>query len=80
MHILIEKPDTLEYLSSNGQWTKDPVGGKCFPSTRMAVRAAKQEAIGRFSVVWHIPATNQFVNLAHGRGTGAPEGEILVQD
>jgi len=77
MYILIEKPETLEYLSTNGRWTKDPIGGKCFPSTRMAVRAAKQEAIDRFSVVRYIPNTNQFVNLAHGRGTGAPE--VLAQ-
>jgi len=73
MHILIEKTETHEYLRSTGEWTKNPLDGKFFPSTRMAVRAAKQEAIGRFNIVWHIPGTNQFVNLDHGRGTGEPE-------
>jgi hypothetical protein len=78
MHILIEKPETLEYLKPTGGWTKNPLDGKYFPSTRLAVRAAKQEAIGRFTIVWYIPKTNQFVNLNHGRGTGAPEETVLA--
>ena len=78
MHILIENPDTFEYLMPTGQWTKNPLSGKYFPSTRMAFRAAKQEAIGRFNIVCHIPPTNQFVNLDHGRGTGVPEAVVPV--
>ena len=78
MQILIENPTTLEYLMSTGEWTKNPLGGKSFPSTRLAFRAAKQEAIGRFNIVCHIPATRQFVNLDHGRGTGATEAEVSV--
>ncbi len=61
-----------------GLWTKNPLGGKCFPSTRMAFRAAKQEPVGRFNIVCHIPTTNQFVNLDHGRGIGAPESAVPV--
>jgi hypothetical protein len=76
MHILIENPETLEYLKITGQWTKDPIGGKYFPTTRAAVRAARQEAIGRFNVVCHIPTTNQFVNLDHGRGAGTPDPAV----
>jgi hypothetical protein len=78
MQILIENADSLEFLMPTGEWTRNPVGGKSFPTTRMAVRAAKQEAIGRFNVVCHIPTTNQFVNLDHGRGTGAPEEAVPV--
>lgn len=78
MHILIENSDTFEYLISTGQWTKDPLGGKYFTTTRIAVRAAKQEAIGRFNIVWHIPRTNQFVNLDHGHGTGMAESAVAV--
>lgn len=78
MHILIEKPDTLEYLTSSGQWTKNPLDGKYFPTTRVAVRAARQEAIGRFNIVCYIPTNNQFVNLDHGRGIGMPEDAASV--
>jgi hypothetical protein len=70
MNILIENSDTLEYLMPTGQWTKNPLVGKSFPTTRTALRMAKQEAIGRFNIVCHIPSSNQFVNLDHGRGTG----------
>jgi hypothetical protein len=70
MNILIENSETLEYLTSGGQWTKDPLVGKNFPGTRTAFRAAKLEAIGRFTIVCYIPATKQFVNLDHGRGAG----------
>jgi hypothetical protein len=75
MNILIENSETLEYLMDAGQWTKNPLAGKSFPATRMAFRAAKLEAIGRFNIVCHIPQTNQLVNLDHGRGTG-----LLVAD
>jgi hypothetical protein len=72
LNILIENNDTLEYLTPAGQWTKNPLNGKCYPATRIAFRAAKQEAIGKFNIVCHIPKTNQFINLDHGRGTGSP--------
>jgi hypothetical protein len=70
MNILIENNDTLEYLTPTGQWTKNPLNGKTYPATRIAFRAAKQEAIGKFNIVCHIPGTNQFINLDHGRGAG----------
>jgi hypothetical protein len=75
MNILIENNDTLEYLNNAGQWTKNPREGKSFPATRMAFRAAKLEAIGRFNIVCHIPQTDQFINLDHGRGAGQPVGD-----
>lgn len=69
MDILIENNETLEYLTPEGSWTKNPANGKRFVASRAAFRVAKQEDIKRFNIVGHIPATNQFVNLDHGRGT-----------
>jgi hypothetical protein len=73
LNILIENNDTLEYLTTAGQWTKNPLNGKSYPATRIAFRAAKQEAIGKFNIVSYIRETNQFINLDHGRGAGSPE-------
>jgi hypothetical protein len=73
LNILIENSDTLEYLTSVGQWSKNPLKGKSYPATSAAFRAAKQEAIGKFNIVCHIPGTNQFINLDHGRGAGSPD-------
>jgi hypothetical protein len=71
MNILIENNDTLEYLAAAGGWTKNPLNGKAFKDARIAFRAAKLEAIGKFNIVSHIPQTNQFINLDHGRGVAA---------
>ena len=73
MNILIENFDTLEYLTEVGQWSKNPLDGRCFPATAAAFQFARREAIGKFTIVCHIPATNQFINLDHGRGRGMPE-------
>lgn len=70
MNILIENEETLEFLAATGGWTKNPLDGKQFTGTRLAYRAAKQEAIGKFNIVSYIPGTSQLVNLDHGRGTG----------
>ena len=72
MNILIENSETVEYLNNTGQWTKNPLEGRHFPATETAFQAAKREAIGRFNIVCHIPMTNQFINLNHGRGQGLP--------
>jgi len=91
MHILIENNDTHEFLTTLGKWTKNPLQAKPFPATAVAFRAARQEQIGKFNIVFHIAQTNQFVNLNHGRGAGAPDivvieapdapvpGDILMQ-
>lgn len=70
MRILIENEETLEYLTDENNWSKNPLKGKQFRTSQLAFRTAKLEAIGRFNIVSHIPGTNQFVNLDHGRGTG----------
>lgn len=74
MNILIENHETFEYLTQAGQWTKNPLAGRRFTATVIAFRAAKLEAIGKFNIVCHIPETNQFINLDHGRGKGLPVG------
>jgi hypothetical protein len=73
MKILIENQDTSEFLTATATWTKNPLEGKVFAGTAIALRSAKQEAIGKFNVVGHISETHQFINLTHGRGTGAGE-------
>ena len=73
MNILIENCDTFEYLTEAGEWTKNPRDGRRFPATKAAVQAAKREAIAKFNIVCHIPQTNQFINMDHGRGKGLPE-------
>jgi hypothetical protein len=71
MSILIENDTTLEYLSSAGKWTANPKAAKRFRVKNEAFEVAKQEAVGKFTIVLHIPETNQFVNLDHGKGKGA---------
>ena len=74
MNILIENADSLEYLTETGQWTKNPGDGRRFPASMVAYQFAKREAVGKFNIVGHISATDQFINLDHGRGKGlAPE-------
>lgn len=68
MNILIEDAETLEYLTSNGQWTKNASEGKCFSLTTTAFEVAKQELIRKFNIVCYIAQTKQFINLDHGRG------------
>jgi hypothetical protein len=80
MTILIENHDTLEYLTLAGGWSKNPLEGRHFPGSRLAFRAAKQEAIGKFNIVGHIPTTHQFINLNHGRGTGGMGGVVEAED
>jgi hypothetical protein len=76
VNILIENSETLTYLTLTGDWTKKPGDGKCFPTAGAALRAAKLEAIGKFNIVWHVPASGQFYNLDHGRGKGLPEAAV----
>ena len=71
MNILIEDAESLEYLGSNGQWTKNVAEGKSFRATDAALQVAKKEPIGRFNIVSYISQTGQFINLDHGRGKGA---------
>jgi hypothetical protein len=77
MNILIENSDTNEYLTNAGLWNKNPQTGKVFGTARLAVRAAKQEPVCKFTIVLHIPTTNQFVNLDHGRGRTTSPTEIV---
>lgn len=73
MHILIENEETLEYLTKENNWSKNPLNGKPYVSGELAFRAARQEVIGKFNIVCYIPETNQFINLKHGRGARKSE-------
>lgn len=79
MHILIENDETLEYLTNENNWSKNPLKGKRFLSSQLAFRAAKLETIGKFNIVCHILQTNQFINLNHGRGTRKSE-EVMKNE
>ena len=70
MNIIIEDAETLEYLASNGRWTKVAADGKTFGTTDLAFQTAKKEPIAKFNIVSYISQTGQFVNLNHGRGKG----------
>ena len=73
MKILIENPESLEFFSAEGQWSKKVSDGHRFTTTAHAFRAAKQESVGKFNIVGYFPDTRQFINLDHGRGKGAGE-------
>lgn len=68
MNILIENAETLEYLTTGGQWTKNVAEGKAFAAKAAAFDVARQELIRKFNIVCYIPQTKQFLNLDHGRG------------
>ena len=70
MNILIEDAETLEYLATNGRWTKKPDEGVKFPATQAAFAAAKREPIRKFNIVRYFSGTKQFVNMDHGTGKG----------
>lgn len=77
MNILIENTDTLEYLTTAGDWSKNPSEARKFLNMTSAYTTAKNEPIGRFNIVRHFKDTNQFVNLNHGRGKGAVSATVL---
>ena len=79
MNILIEDADTLQYLTSNSQWTKNASEGKDFGATEAAFQVAKKEPIGRFNIVFYIPQTRQFINMDHGRGKGLAEASPVLE-
>lgn len=73
MNILIEDAETQKFLLGEGRWTQNVAEGRRYPRTALAFQAAKQEAVGKFNIIGHIPSTGQMVNLNHGRGKGGPE-------
>lgn len=73
MNILIEKDESLEYLTDSNQWSKNAAEGKDFGETKAAFAVAKKEPIGKFNIVAYIRETKQFINMDHGRGRGVPE-------
>jgi len=70
MNTLIEDAMKLEYLTSNGQWTKNAAAGMNFGETVTALAFAEQQPIDEFNIVGFFPTNKQFINLLHGRGKG----------
>jgi hypothetical protein len=80
MNILIENAESLEYLTGNGEWTKNVAKGKNFEATGVAFKTAKQEPVGKFNIVAYIAESKQFINLDHGRGKGGAEtGDVTAE-
>jgi hypothetical protein len=73
MNILIEDAESLQYLTANGQWTKNVAEGRNFGATDVAFDTAKKEPVGKFNIVCYISQSKQFINLNHGRGKGPIE-------
>jgi hypothetical protein len=73
MNILIEDADSLKFFLGEGRWTKNAVEGKRYAGTALALKAAKQEPVGKFNIVGYIGENKQFINLDHGRGKGPAE-------
>ncbi len=72
MNILIENAESLEYLTNNGEWTKNADEGRDFGATQAAFEAATREPIGKFNIVCYILQKPQFIiiNMDHGKGMG----------
>ena len=72
MKILIENAESLEYLASNGRWTKHAGEGRDFGSTQAAFEAATSEPIGKFNIICYIPQKPKFIifTMDHGKGSG----------
>lgn len=73
MNILIENAESLEYLTEDGQWTKNAAEGKRFAATGTAFQTAKKEPVGKFNIVCYIAQSKQLINLNHGKGKGADQ-------
>jgi hypothetical protein len=73
MNIIIEDAESQKFFKGEGLWTENIAEGKRFAGTILALKAAKQEPVGKFNIVGYIGETKQFINLDHGRGRGAAE-------
>jgi hypothetical protein len=73
MNILIEDADSQKFFSGEGLWSKNVTEGKKFAGTALAVKAAKQEPVGKFNIIGYVAETRQLINLDSGRGKGAVE-------
>jgi hypothetical protein len=74
VNILVENAVTLEFLTSDGSWTKKLSQGAIFATARGAHAAAKREPIGKFNIVGQFGESEQLFNLDYGSGKGASSG------
>jgi len=76
LNILIENAVTLEFLTTDGSWSKKLSHGASFATTRAAKTAAKIEPIGKFNIVGQFGESDQLFNLDYGSGKGASSGPL----
>ena len=70
MNIIIEDTDSSNFLTSDGNWSKNMADGKVFSGTKTAYETAKSQPIGKFSISGYIAENNQIINLRSGHGKG----------
>ena len=68
MTILVENADTLEYLTTDGRWTKKMDQAATYRSSTLAKASANSAAIGRFNIIGANQKSSQIVNLDEGCG------------
>jgi hypothetical protein len=67
--IIIEDAETLEFLTSEGRWTKDLARAAAFPNSAAAKTRGSAIPIGRFNVVGSFARWPQLTNLDEGCGS-----------
>ena len=71
MRIIIENAATLEFLTTEGRWTKDAGRAAQFANSGAAMVRGATLPIGVFNVVGSFKGWPQLTNLDEGRGIGA---------
>jgi hypothetical protein len=69
MRILIENAETLQYLTADGAWTKEPNAAATYRTSTVAKEHGKTAPIGRFNVIGAFKNSPQITNLDDGCGT-----------
>jgi hypothetical protein len=67
--IIIENAETLEFLTSDGRWSKDVTRAAAFPNSNAAKARGVTFPIGRFNVVGAFATSPQLTNLDEGFGS-----------
>lgn len=73
MRIIIEDAATLEFLTPEGQWTKDVKQAEGFRNADDAKIRGAGFPIGRFNIVGSFSSWPQLTNLDEGFGTKREE-------
>jgi len=79
MNILIEDAETLQYLTSNSQWTKNASKAKTSGPPKRPFRLRKKNRSAGLTSFFTSPKTRQFINMDHGRGKGLAEASPVLE-